>query len=539
VTTNAARLGSTAVRRLLLPAAAVALGVGSTAAVAGPAHADSTVLKVAASDDTYSSSTRPTYTFGGSDKLYAGKVKGDALVTYLKFKVTSATVASASLTLTRDDHKFPATVKLSKVANTTWAEKTLNAKNDPAVGALIKSVTPAAADATVTFDVSSVVKGAGTYTFAVTSTATNDSAHFRSAEATSGQPVLNVTVGAAPAPITPAPSTPAPTVPEETPVTTPPPAPGTCAVDAKLVPSCGVLWGAAAGGFSDTPRDEALKTFEAKTGRTAAIYHTYHKGDEQFPTKDEIAMTNDAAHPRTLMLNWKVGYGSTWAKVAAGAQDARIDKEAAYLKATFTKPFFLVLHHEPENDVNATAGSGMTAKDFAAMYRHTILRLRAQGVTNAISTIAYMNYEKWNDSSWWFDLYPGDDVIDWIGVDSYLNAQPGGYHNGDFTNLMNRTTGKSKFPGFYTWATTQHPTKPIVAAEWGVYDLSTTVVGANKAKVFDTVLPDLTALPAVKAIVYFETAKDQSGHDIRVDDTPEALAAFKKVAADPRFDVKL
>jgi len=81
--------------------------------------------------------------------------------------------------------------------------------------------------------------------------------------------------------------------------------------------------------------------------------------------------------------------------------------------------------------------------------------------------------------------------------------------------------------------------KPIVAAEWGVYDLSTPVVGANKAKVFDTVLPDLTALPAVKAIVYFETARDQSGHDIRVDDTPEALAAFKKVAADPRSDVKL
>ncbi len=317
------------------------------------------------------------------------------------------------------------------------------------------------------------------------------------------------------------------------------PAPAKCTVDAKLVPSCGVLWGAAAGGFSDTPRDEALKTFEAKTGRTAAIYHTYHKGDEAFPTKAEIAMTNDPTRPRTLMLNWKIAYGSTWAKVAAGAQDARIDREAAYLKKNFTKPFFLVLHHEPENNVNPKKGSGMTAKDFAAMYRHTILRLRANGVTNAISTIAYMNYEKWNDSSWWFDMYPGDDVIDWIGVDSYLNAQPGGYHNGDFTNLMNRTTGKSKFPGFYTWATTQHPTKPIIAAEWGVYDSSKKVKGANKANVYGTVLKDLAAMPAIKGIVYFETAKDQSGHDIRVDDTPEALAAFKKIAADPRFTVTL
>src|SRR5205814_4075200 len=130
--------------------------------------------------------------------------KGDTLVTYLKFKfdalAAGASVKSASVTLTSDGHKFPATMKLSKVANTTWAEKTLTAKNDPTVGALVKSVSPKAADTTVTFDVSSVVKGAGTYTFAVTSTATNDSAHFRSAEATTGQPALNVTVS--PPPVT-------------------------------------------------------------------------------------------------------------------------------------------------------------------------------------------------------------------------------------------------------------------------------------------------------------------------------------------------
>jgi beta-mannanase len=313
----------------------------------------------------------------------------------------------------------------------------------------------------------------------------------------------------------------------------------TCKVDAKLVPSCGILWGAAAGGFSDVPHDEALKTFEQKTGRTSTVFHTYHKGDEQFPVKSEIAMTNDPAKPRTLMENWKVSYGTTWAKVAAGAVDARIDKEAAYLKANFKKPFFLVVHHEPENDVNPAKGSGMTAKDFAAMYRHTIERLRKDGVTNAISTIAYMNYEKWNDSSWWFDMYPGDDVVDWIGVDSYLNAEPNAFHHGDFTSLMNRKTGKSKHPGFYTWATTRHPTKPIMVAEWGVYDSSPTVTGKNKADVYATVLPQLAKMPEVKGLVYFETAKDQSGHDIRMDDTPEALAGFKKLAADPRFNVKI
>jgi hypothetical protein len=57
--------------------------------------------------------------------------------------------------------------------------------------------------------------------------------------------------------------------------------------------------------------------------------------------------------------------------------------------------------------------------------------------------------------------------------------------------------------------------------------------------VFDTVLADLAKMPAIKAIVYFDTEKDQSGHDIRIDSAPEALAAFKRLAADPRFVVNV
>ena len=37
-----------------------------------------------------------------------------------------------------------------------------------------------------------------------------------------------------------------------------------CVTDAKMVPSCGVLWGAAAGGFTDAPRDAALKGMELR-----------------------------------------------------------------------------------------------------------------------------------------------------------------------------------------------------------------------------------------------------------------------------------
>jgi len=500
--------------------------IATTGAVAfgAAAHAAGTTLTSIASDDAVASSARPTTNNGLDARLDAGTVNGDTRVTYLKFTVptlaSGTAVKTALLTLTRDEHHLPGTVKLVKVANTTWSEKTLTYRTAPALGSVLSTASPTSTTLSVAFDVTSVVSRPGTYSFAVTSPAANDVARFRSAEYGTDRPTLKVTV--------------ATTTTTTTTVTTPP----ACTVTAKLVPTCNILWGAAAGGFTTTPRDQALKDFEAKSGRTAAIYHTYHVGDEQFPTAAEIAMASDAAKPRLLFTNWKVTAGTTWAKAAAGSEDARIDKLAAYIKAHYTGKFFMTMHHEPENDVNPTAGSGMTAKDYASMFRHTVQRLRADGVTNVVFVMAYMSYEKWFNQTWWGDLYPGDDVIDWIGVDAYLTAGPTAFHNGPFSDLMDRTTDAAKFPGFYTWATTKHPGKPVMLAEWGVYE-NTAGDLTVKPKHYDTVLPALAKYPALKAIVAFDSPSTQSGGDLRIDSSPAALAAFKKIAADPRFNVRI
>ncbi|SDT38544.1 glycoside hydrolase family 26 protein [Actinoplanes derwentensis] len=309
-----------------------------------------------------------------------------------------------------------------------------------------------------------------------------------------------------------------------------------CTTDAKLVPTCGVLWGGAAGGFTSKPRDLEHKNWEKLSGRTATIFHTYHKGDEPFPTKAEIAMTQDPAKPRVLLLNWKIAYGSNWAAVAAGKQDKRIDTFAKRIKA-YDKKVFLVLNHEPENDVKPRKGSGMQAKDFAAMYRHTIQRLRAQGADNVVNVLAYMGNEKWMAQSWWKDLYPGDDVIDWIGLDSYVSVEKGYYHYGAFGDLLDRKP-KNGGLGFYDWATTKHASKPLMIAEWGGYHR----IGktGDKAAVYNSVLSQLAKRPAIKAIVHFDTKHDDQGNrDISIDSTKASLAAFQKLAANPIFNVKI
>ncbi|MFC6606642.1 glycosyl hydrolase [Amorphoplanes digitatis] len=248
-------------------------------------------------------------------------------------------------------------------------------------------------------------------------------------------------------------------------------------------------------------------------------------------------MTSDPANPRVLLTNWKIAYGSSWAKVAKGEQDKRIDAFAARIKKDYgDKKFFLVLNHEPENDVIAKKGSGWEAKDFAAMYRHTIKRLESKGVDNAINVMAYMGNEKWMAQSWWADLYPGDDVVDWIGLDSYVSAEKGAYHYGQFADLLDRKAPNG--PTFYDWATKKHASKPLMIAEWGVYHRIGKPV--DKTAGYNSVLPELAKRPGIKAIVYFDTKNDDEGdRDISIDSTKNNLAAFKKLAANPIFNVKI
>jgi beta-mannanase len=557
----------TALAALVAGAGTALVATAPAAAAAGPE------LKLTAGDDTYVSSGRKDATFGADDKLSIGRLDGDIKIAFLKFLVPAGTqVTGARLRLiTVGD--VAGKVSVNRVAGNGWTEQKLTSGSAPALGALVASATPAAGAEELSFDLGAAVTGPGTYSFAVQSSASNAVTRLRSAEGKWGGPVLTVTTAAAqsapavppatpiededmppPAaePTTPATTEPAPTQPAPTPTTPTEPAPtqttptqpapadppkGDCVTGAKLVPSCGVLWGAAAGGFTDAPRDEALKDWEKLSGRTASIFHTYHKGDEPFPTKSEMAMARDAAKPRVLLLNWKIAYGSSWAKVAKGEQDARIDRFAARIKSSFGEKFFLVLNHEPENDVVAKAGSGWEAKDFAAMYRHTILRLRAKGVTNAINVMAYMGNEKWMAQSWWKDLYPGDDVVDWMGLDSYVSAEKGYYHFGMFGDLLDRKPADGGL-GWYDWAATKHASKPIMVAEWGVYHRVGKVT--DKAAGFRSVLPELKKRPGIKAIVYFDTKRDDQGdRDISIDSTKTALAAFRTLAADKIFDVKL
>jgi beta-mannanase len=556
-----ARVTAVALAATLLPTAAIALATTSQAPrYAATASVTTHDLVVAPTQDAYVSQAAPRTPLGTSSQLAASSQANKTRITYLSFRVAGlpadATVVSARLDLRRTPHHLTSsTLQVRRVAS-SWSERTVTWRTRPALGSLVasQSVSPASSGLSATLP--RLVRGNGSLSLAVTSTARTDVALLRSRETGSLGPrlVIRYTRPApTPKPTTTAPSptsttsTPSPTSSTTTSTTTSPTSTTTsttasptssttstptttsttptCTVSSRLVPSCGVLWGVAPGALTSTPRDEALATYESKIGRSVDVFHAYHDNDQLFPTAMERSLAQDPAHPRRLLLNWKPSTTDTWAQVAAGSVDARIDRLATYIKGSYTEPFFLTIYHEPEDNVVQTAGSGMTAQDYRAMYRHVALRLRADGVTNAVTVMNYMGYYGYAAQSWWGDLYPGDDVVDWIAWDPYAHSQDFGTMGDDFAALLNKRGGTT-FPGFYNWATATHPGKPLMLAEWGVFERTTDL--ASKPQFFDTIPGQLGSFPWVKAMVYFDSPNAPRG-DTRIDSTQESLTSFRSL----------
>jgi beta-mannanase len=270
-----------------------------------------------------------------------------------------------------------------------------------------------------------------------------------------------------------------------------------------------------------------MQEYEAVAQNAPVIVHLYKKGAVKFPTASDIALSERPGKQRSLLLiNWKPSTSLTWRQIADGGADAAIATVASGLKA-YDHRLFVTVWHEPENDVKGV-GSGYTPADYVAMYRHVVLALRAAGVTNAVYVMNYMGFQNW--AGMVDSLYPGDDVVDWIAYDPYGEAGAT-----DYAQLLDRTT-KAGWPGFYTWATTKAPGKPIMLAEWG-FSLNSQ---PNAPAALDGGVEILRDhFPMLKAVVYWNNYF-AGGFQVRLDQ-PSDLgraygAAYQRFANDPYFN---
>lgn len=296
------------------------------------------------------------------------------------------------------------------------------------------------------------------------------------------------------------------------------------------VPATGAYFG-----IYNNPRDgdrrSSLTQLEQQVGRRFDIDHRYYKWNQPFP-RDYESWT--VAQGRTPLINWvsqtRDRQQIPWADIASGAQDDVIKARADALRA-FGKPVLLVFQHEPGQLVGTGGGrKGGTAEDYVAAWRHIVQTLRAEGTTNVsfVWVLTAYNFRVAGTHSQHNApdaLYPGDDVIDWIGVDGY------NYYN---CAAFGRTPWRSfdqLFGDWYKWATEHH--KPLMLAEWGAQE--DPARPERKGKWLRDVAGAVRDKPAIKAVVYFNSAPACPNW---VDSTPQALSGFRALTGDSYFHVK-
>ncbi|WP_051427150.1 DNRLRE domain-containing protein [Arthrobacter sp. H20] len=497
--------------------AATMLAAGTTAEAASPA------ISVA---DAYTVSTMPNENRGDSTKIAVGLDAEDRKTGFIRFdRQTGDSDSGLHLELSVTGGNA-GNLEVHQVGS-DWTEQGVTATNEPSLDSLVGNFAVAGGAQTIRIPLVGLQSGEdGTVSLALTRAGNGVS---RIASREGGAELApkftsDVETGS-PAP-TPAPS-PVPT-PTPVPAPVPDPAAPECSVSAILVPSCGSWFGATANPLSGESWDTALANFEETAGRTMDIAHYYKRGQSAlFPNEVELNRQDEAGKNRILFYNWKPT-GLTWRQVAEGAADGYLQDLAAHMNRHADKPFYLSLNAEMEDEVDLAPGSGQTPADFRNFFRHVVEELRGNGVDNAVTVMNYTGIEKWGEMPWFNDLYPGNDVVDWIAQDPYAFGKPPVWLT-DFAGMVNRTDGG--WPGFYNWAAINYPDKPQMLAEWGVDE--DPAYPTYKRDYFNTAADQLAQHPKIKAVVYWDsTGIDTSGNplivgDTRVDSTPSSLNAFR------------
>ncbi|MGH2944704.1 MAG: DUF7594 domain-containing protein [Solirubrobacteraceae bacterium] len=472
-----------------------------------PASADSQSFGALA--DAYVSSATPTSNYGGSTKL---RVDGSPTIrSYLRFDVrvpAGATITDARLRLYTTSTGTSTGFSASAVADDSWAEASLTHANAPAVGALLGQSGGWSSTGYKEVPLAAGAVEAGLNSFALATTSSY-SKSFYSREAAS-KPELIVTYSSAGAP-------------------SPSPEPS---VGAPAVPSAGAYFGTY---VSERSTGRTLLETEAMVGRKFAVAHDYRRWDHSPFISDRHRTWADGG--RLVYLNWHAkkrdGSMTSWADIASGGHDARIDAVAQEAKL-FGRPMFIAFHHEPENEV----GGYGSASDFADAFRRIVRRFEQHGVSNVAWVWNIMGTSKYY-GQYSGGLYPGDDVVDWIAWDPYNWVDCHG-RSGTWVEFAD------KVQTFYDWlGANGHADKPFMLGEYGSDE---PLAGQpSKGSWFRGARDAMSGagnggvprFPNLKALVYFDSDHTSSSYSSgcawHIDSSASSLSGFQAMGADPYF----
>lgn len=313
-----------------------------------------------------------------------------------------------------------------------------------------------------------------------------------------------------------------------------------CDVSDKLVNSCRPWLGARAHGYPQEPSDfgNQHSFHETRIDRRLDLVHAF-ADHNKLPLVDPKTVRWADRVETWLVQNWKPA--KIWADATGHNSkiNMRIDRAALKLHKLAPKQVFLVVHHEPENDVSLPgfgrpgAGSGKSgsAADYRAMWANVRERFDALGVDNIVWGMAYMNYPKWYPVM--EELWPGDDLVDWLWFNAYGSAsRPNIDVNiGEFLTKIDAIgIGAGKPKGIIEWGISR--VDDHVALKY--YDDAVRLLDGYGA----------IANPDLKAWMIFDSPGTHADGGLRVGfddagfDFPEKQTAYNRFAQHPVFSCR-
>jgi beta-mannanase len=277
-------------------------------------------------------------------------------------------------------------------------------------------------------------------------------------------------------------------------------------------------------GSLTSPSDwQVVTNFESDSGKTVSIINffipwEYSSGFSDFPssTLDQIR-----AHGSMPLLTWQPnGSGDsgepdssfTLTNIINGNFDDYITTWALAAKA-WGNPFFLRFAHEMNGNWYPWAESinGNQSGQYVKMWRHVHDIFTQIGATN-VTWVWCVNTD-FSGSTPITGLYPGDNYVDWISLDSY-NRLTNTW--GDFSTRSDSTLNEM---------IALAPGKPIMIAETGCSEKA----GHSKGQWFTNALANYVkwSMPRIKAWCYFNNTNQQDGNDWRITTSTDSLAGYE------------
>jgi len=252
-----------------------------------------------------------------------------------------------------------------------------------------------------------------------------------------------------------------------------------------------------------------------------------------FPASQCDAIVALGSVPHITWEPWVSGVPYNLDGIIDGLFDSYLTGYASQVR-TWGRPLFIRLGHEmngnwypwdgTHNGGSTLDGFGDPARAdgperFVAAFRHVRHLFDSLGVKNVSWVWAPNNYstpyEDWNQPE---NYYPGDDAVDWIGLD--------GYNWGSSQTWSNWSSFYDTFREIYDRFKTKP--QPMMIAEFA----STELGGSKSQWIRDVFLYTKAIFKRVKAITWFNINKET---DWRINSSALALAAYQQSVADAYF----